>query len=152
MEIRGKKALITGAASGIGRATALAMAVRDARLFITDIDSRGLEEARREIEAGGGEVCLSRALGVSDYEAMKALADEIHAGFGPLDILANVAGVALFSQVEEMTHEQWRRVVDVKMLYLLKRFFPPAYVLVMRIMTWLVDCTLTRKAMCSQAR
>ncbi len=115
MEIRGKKALITGAASGIGRATALAMAERGARLFITDINGEGLEEARREIEEKGGEVCLSRALDVSDYEAVRGLADEIHAESGPLDILANVAGVALFSQVEDMTHEQWKRVVDVNL-------------------------------------
>lgn len=115
MEIRGRKALITGAASGIGKATALAMAERGARLFITDIDSQGLEETRRDIEGMGGEVCLSRALDVSDYEAIRSLADEVHTGFGPLNILANVAGVALFSQVENMTHEQWRRVVDVNL-------------------------------------
>ena len=115
MEIRGKKALITGAASGIGRATALAMAERGARLFITDIDSQGLEETRREIAAKGGEVCLCKPLDVSDYKAMRNLADEVHAGFGSLDILANIAGVALFSQVEDMTHEQWRRVVDVNL-------------------------------------
>ncbi len=115
MEIRGKKTLITGAASGIGRATALAMAERGARLFITDINEEGLDGARREIEARGGEVCLARALDVSDYDAFRKLSDEIHAGFGPLDILANIAGVALFSQVEDMTHEQWKRVVDVNL-------------------------------------
>ncbi len=115
MEIRGKKVLITGAASGIGRATVLAMAERGARLFITDINAQGLEETRREVEADGGEVCLSRPLDISDYEAVRSLADEIHAGSGPLDILANIAGVALFSQVEDMTHEQWERVVNVNL-------------------------------------
>jgi NAD(P)-dependent dehydrogenase (short-subunit alcohol dehydrogenase family) len=115
MEIRGKKALVTGAASGIGRATAIAMAERGARLFITDINEPGLEDTRRRIEEGGGEVCLSRALDISDYAAVKALASEIHSKFGPLDILANVAGVALFSQVEDMTHEQWERVVNVNL-------------------------------------
>jgi len=115
VEIRGKKTLITGAASGIGRATALAMAERGARLFITDINEEGLDDVRREIEARGGEVCLARALDVSDYDAFRKLADEIHAGFGPLDILASIAGVALFSQVEDMTHEQWKRVVDVNL-------------------------------------
>ncbi len=115
MEIRGKKALVTGAASGIGRATAMAMSERGAHLFITDIDARGLEETRRNIEERGGEVCLARALDISDYRAVKELAREIHSGFGPLDILANVAGVALFSQVEDMTHEQWEKVVNVNL-------------------------------------
>jgi NAD(P)-dependent dehydrogenase (short-subunit alcohol dehydrogenase family) len=115
MEIRGRKVLITGAASGIGRATALAMAGRGARLFLTDINVDGLEKVRREIEESGGEVCLARALDVSDYGSMKALADDVHAEFGSLDILANVAGVALFSQVEDMTHDQWERIVNVNL-------------------------------------
>lgn len=115
MEINGKKVLVTGAASGIGRATALAMAERGARLFIIDINGPGLEDTRRLVEERGGEVCLAKALDVSDYAAMRELADEIHAEFGPLDILANIAGVALFSQVEDMTHEQWEKVVNVNL-------------------------------------
>jgi NADP-dependent 3-hydroxy acid dehydrogenase YdfG len=91
------------------------MADRGTRLFITDINSHGLEETRREIEEKGGEVCLSRPLDISDYEAVRKMADEIHAGFGSLDILANIAGVALFSQVEDMTHEQWERIVNVNL-------------------------------------
>ncbi len=115
MEIRGKKTLITGAASGIGRATALMMADRGARLFLTDINPEGLEGVCSEIEERGGEVCLARVLDVSDYQAMKSLAADIHSEFGPLDILANVAGVALFSQVEDMTHDQWERIVNVNL-------------------------------------
>lgn len=115
MEIPGKKVLITGAASGIGKATALAMAERGARLFITDVNPQGLEETRGEIEEAGGEVCLSISLDISDYHAVRNMADEIHAAFGPLDILANVAGVALFSQVEDMTHDQWERIVNVNL-------------------------------------
>jgi NAD(P)-dependent dehydrogenase (short-subunit alcohol dehydrogenase family) len=115
MEIKGKKILITGAASGIGRATAIAMAGRGARLFLTDINQQGLTETRRAIEEGGGEVCLAQALDISDHSAVKALAGEIHEGFGPLDILANIAGVALFSQVEDMTHDQWEKIVNVNL-------------------------------------
>ncbi|MEW6553742.1 MAG: SDR family oxidoreductase [Actinomycetota bacterium] len=115
MEIPGRKALITGAASGIGKATALAMAERGARLFITDINARGLEETRRQIEDRGGEVCFSMPLDISDHAAVRKMADEVHAGFGPLDILANIAGVALFSQVEDMTHAQWERIVNVNL-------------------------------------
>ncbi|MDD3717607.1 MAG: SDR family oxidoreductase [Actinomycetota bacterium] len=115
MEIAGKKTLITGAASGIGKATALAMAERGARLFITDINAHGLEETRREVEGKGAEVCFCAPLDVSDYDAVRKMADEIHAGSGPLDILANIAGVALFSQVEDMIHEQWERIVNVNL-------------------------------------
>jgi NAD(P)-dependent dehydrogenase (short-subunit alcohol dehydrogenase family) len=115
MQISGKKVLITGAASGIGRATAITMSGLGARLFLIDINKQGLEDTRRGIEESGGEVCLARALDVSDYGSVKALADDIHQRFGPLDILANVAGVALFSQVEDLTHDQWQRVVNVNL-------------------------------------
>ena len=73
MEIRGKKTLITGAASGIGRATAIKTGRLGARLFLTDINGGGLEETHRAIEENGGEVCLARVLDVSDYEAVRAL-------------------------------------------------------------------------------
>lgn len=115
MEIGGRKTLITGAASGIGRATAMKIGGLGARLFLTDIDADGLEETRRAIEERGCEVCLARVLDVSDYEAFVALADEIHSEYGPLDVLANIAGVSLFSQVEDMTHDQWERVVNVNL-------------------------------------
>jgi len=115
MEIQGKRALITGAASGIGRGTAVAMAQRGARLFLTDINEQGLEETCRMIEGNGGEVCLMKALDISDHSEVKALADEIHARFGPLDILANIAGIALFSQVEDMSHAQWEKIVNVNL-------------------------------------
>jgi NAD(P)-dependent dehydrogenase (short-subunit alcohol dehydrogenase family) len=115
MEIRGKKMLITGAASGIGRATAIRTGRMGARLFLTDINGEGLEETRRAIEEEGGEVCLAVVVDVSDYEAVRALADDIHIEYGALDILANIAGVALFSQVEDMTHEQWEKIVDVNL-------------------------------------
>jgi NAD(P)-dependent dehydrogenase (short-subunit alcohol dehydrogenase family) len=115
MEIQGKKTLITGAASGIGRATAIVMSKLGARLFLTDINERGLEETCRTIEANGGEVLLMKALDISDYAAVQELADEIHQRFGPLDILCNIAGVALFSQIEDMTHDQLEKIVNVNL-------------------------------------
>lgn len=115
MEIQGKKAFITGAASGIGRATALAMARSGTRLFLTDINQRGLEETCHMIEGNGGEVCMMRAFDISDYAAVKAFADEIHAGFGPLDIVANIAGIALFAQVEDMSHAHWEKIMNVNL-------------------------------------
>lgn len=110
-----KKVFITGAASGIGRATAIAMGKSGCRLFLTDIGADGLQKTVEEITSAGGIVCLSRAFDVGDYQAMMDFAGEIHAGYGSLDILINVAGVALFSKIEDMKHADWERVINVNL-------------------------------------
>jgi len=115
VEIQGSKALITGAAGGIGRATAIAMARSGARLFLTDINQKGLEETSHMISRDGGEVCKFKAFDISKYEDVKAFSDEIHRDFGPLDILVNVAGIALFAQLEDMSHDHWKKVIAVNL-------------------------------------
>jgi NAD(P)-dependent dehydrogenase (short-subunit alcohol dehydrogenase family) len=115
MEIQGSNVLITGAASGIGRATAIAMGKLGARLSLTDINQKGLEETSQTILKDGGQVCKYKALDISKYEDVKAFADEIHADFGPIDILVNVAGIALFAQVEDITHEHWKKVIGINL-------------------------------------
>jgi NAD(P)-dependent dehydrogenase (short-subunit alcohol dehydrogenase family) len=115
MEIRRKTVFITGVASGIGRATAVRMAREGARLFLTDINQVGLDETCRLIESERGEVSMARAFDVADYQAMRDFADDVHAGYGSLDILVNVAGIALFSQVEDMRHEDWDKVIRVNL-------------------------------------
>ncbi|MCD6569073.1 MAG: SDR family oxidoreductase [Deltaproteobacteria bacterium] len=115
MEIQGSKILITGAASGIGRATAIQMARLGARLFLTDINLEGLEETSQMILRDGGQICKYKAIDISKYEDVKAFSDEIHHAFGPLDILVNVAGIALFAQIEDMAHEHWKKVIDANL-------------------------------------
>ncbi|HOE17060.1 MAG TPA: SDR family oxidoreductase [Syntrophorhabdaceae bacterium] len=115
MEFRGMRICITGAASGIGRATAVRLALLGGRLFLTDINAAGLEETRRMIESHGGEVCLSRAFDIGDYPQVQAFADDVHARYGPLDILINVAGIALFSQIEYMRHGDWEKIIRVNL-------------------------------------
>lgn len=110
---QGCRVCITGAASGIGRATAMAFARRGALLFITDINETGLEETSRIATEAGGTVALCSAFDISDYEAVITFAAAIHEQHGPLDILINNAGIALFSLVENMTHEHWKRIIDV---------------------------------------
>jgi len=112
---RGTHVLVTGAASGIGRATALALAGRGAGLFLTDIRPEGLRETVRRVTAQGGEVLSSRAFDVARYEEVTSFADEIHRAFGPVDILMNIAGVALYSLIENMRHEHWVKVIDVNL-------------------------------------
>jgi NAD(P)-dependent dehydrogenase (short-subunit alcohol dehydrogenase family) len=111
--VRGAKVCVTGAASGIGRATAIAMARRGAVLFLTDINAAGLEETSAMVVQAGGTVGLSSAFDISNYDAMAKFAAAIHESHGALDVLINNAGIALFSLVENMTHEHWKRIIDV---------------------------------------
>ena len=115
MEIKGSRIFISGAASGISRATAVEMAKAGGRLFLTDINQGGLDETCHLIERTGGEVCMARAFDIADYQAMCAFAKEVHHDYCPLDILVNVAGIAMFSQVEEMSHDDWEKVISVNL-------------------------------------
>lgn len=114
-ELKDKKVFISGAASGIGRATAMAMGKLGSHLFLTDINGEGLQKTVEDISAAGGVVCLTRAFDVSEYKDMATFAKEIHAGFGSLDILINVAGIALFSQIEDMSHNDWEKVIRINL-------------------------------------
>jgi|YelNatPaOPRAMG01_1025707.scaffolds.fasta_scaffold28056_2 NAD(P)-dependent dehydrogenase (short-subunit alcohol dehydrogenase family) len=112
---KGKKVFITGAASGIGRATAMALGKQGCRLFLADVNEAGLEETSRTIRTTGGEVCASRALRVDDYQAMRSFAEDLHRQYGAMDMVLNVAGVALFAQIEDMSHDDWQRVIHVNL-------------------------------------
>ena len=109
----GRLCLITGAASGIGRATAVAAAAAGARLVLTDVNADALAELASEL---GDRVSIQRALDVSDYDAVRSLADEVHATHGSLDVLMNIAGIATWGTVDRLTHEQWRRTVEVNLM------------------------------------
>ncbi|RVW10675.1 SDR family oxidoreductase [Prescottella agglutinans] len=124
----GKKCLITGAASGIGRATAIAAAARGAHLFLTDVNEIGLAETIALIGAAGGTVSYSRALDISDFEAVTAFADEIHDQFGSLDVVMNVAGISAWGTVENLEHRHWKSMVDVNLMgpiHVIECFVPP---------------------------
>src|SRR3954464_6823079 len=114
--VTSKRVLITGAASGVGRATAVASARKGARLLLTDVDDAGLQGAADEIRGAGGTVDYAKALDISDHAAVAGMADEIHGAHGSVDIVMNVAGIAVWGTVETLSHEQWRRVVDVNLM------------------------------------
>src|SRR5438128_3900746 len=114
--VENKRVLITGAASGIGRATAIASARRNARLLLTDINDAPLQSVAAEIRAAGGTVDYAKALDISDHAAVAAMADEIHSAYGSVDIVMNIAGIAVWGTVETLSHDQWRRVVDVNLM------------------------------------
>lgn len=108
----GTKVLITGAASGIGRATTLALGARGACVCITDINEAGLIETKALVEAAGGTVGACVVCDISDHVAVQALAATIHQAHGALEILINNAGIALFALIEDMSHDDWRRIIN----------------------------------------
>ncbi|WP_024800253.1 SDR family oxidoreductase [Nocardia sp. BMG51109] len=126
--VSGKKTLVTGAASGIGRATALAAARAGAELVLTDIDADGLAETVESIECAGAKVLASRALDISDYDAVTEFATEVHAQHGSLDVVMNIAGVSAWGTVENLEHRHWRSMVDVNLMgpiHVIENFVPP---------------------------
>ncbi|MFL5818414.1 MAG: SDR family oxidoreductase [Conexibacter sp.] len=127
-ELRGKRCLVTGAASGIGRATALAAAARGAELFLTDLQEEPLECVVEEVRAAGGTVAYSAAADVADHEAVVALGVAIHAAHGAMDVVMNLAGIATWGTIDQLEHRHWQRVVDVNLMgpiSVLECFVPP---------------------------
>jgi len=111
-----KKAFVTGAASGIGRATAIALAREGAELFLTDVNAPALEAVVVEIQQAGGRAVTRRALDISDHEAVRAYAQEIHRAHGSMDLVLNIAGIAIWGAVEDLEVRQWRKVIDVNLM------------------------------------
>lgn len=123
----GTRVFITGAASGIGRATAIAMAQKGARLFLTDIDANGLSETCDMITRDGGRVAHHRAFDIADRKAVEGFAAALHRDGGPMHVLVNNAGVALFGLVEDMTHDHWERLININLwgpIHVIEAFLP----------------------------
>ena len=104
--IEGKTALVTGAASGIGRATALALAREGAQLVLADINADALSETAREV--GGLSRCvMAERVDVSNREAMASFAGQVHAAVPAIDVLVNNAGVYLTGGLLDLSLEDW---------------------------------------------
>jgi NAD(P)-dependent dehydrogenase (short-subunit alcohol dehydrogenase family) len=114
--LKDRKCFVSGAASGIGRAVAVAAGAAGAELFLIDFDARRLDEAVAAIRAAGGRVRCSRALDVADLDAVRSFAAEVHRGAGSLDVVMNVAGVSVWGAVETLRHEHWRRMIEVNLM------------------------------------
>lgn len=127
-DLRGRRCLITGAASGIGRSTALASAARGAEVFLTDIDAPGLERVVEEVGAQGGTAKYARPADVADHDAVVAMADEIHAAHGSMDVVMNIAGVSTWGTIDRLEHRHWQKMIDVNLMgpiSVLECFLPP---------------------------
>lgn len=126
--LAGKRCLITGAASGIGRATAIAVAGHGAELFLTDRDGEGLGRVAAEIRGGGGTVAHFATADIADHEEVVALAEEVHAVAPSMDVVMNIAGISTWGRIEQLEHEHWRRTIDINLMgpiSVLECFVPP---------------------------
>jgi len=125
---RGKRCLITGAASGIGRATAIAAADRGAELFLTDRNGEGLERVVAEIRGAGGTVTHLATVDLVDHDAVVAFAAEVHALSPSMDVVMNIAGISTWGRIEQLEHEHWRRTIEINLMgpiSVLECFVPP---------------------------
>lgn len=108
----GKSVIITGAASGIGAATARRFAQEGAKLVLGDQDGDKLAAVAKELETTGTEVAtlVGDVAVQADVDALIALSEQ---RFGGLDVLVNNAGIGSFGKVTDMDAEQWKRVIEV---------------------------------------
>ncbi len=124
---RGKRCFITGAASGIGRATALRLAEFGAELYLTDRNADGLAETVADARALGALVPEHRTLNIADYDEVAAFAADIHARHEPMDVVMNIAGISAWGTVDRLSHEQWRKLVDINLMgpiHVIETFIP----------------------------
>lgn len=116
--IRGKVAVVTGASSGIGEATALALAEQGARVVLTARRQERLDALAGRIREAGGEAEVAVA-DASDEGQTRGVIDHASQAFGGVDILVNNAGLMLLGPVTDADTEDWRRMVHLNLLGLM---------------------------------
>lgn len=125
-QLQGRRALITGAASGIGRAIATAYAAEGAALFLADRDPRGLAGAAAACNAAGAETSTG-TVDVTDPAQVRATAEAAISALGALDVLVNCAGILTEVPLVEMDVPTWDEMIaaDLRSVFLTCRFTVP---------------------------
>ena len=111
--VDGKFAFVTGAASGIGRASARMLAAEGACVVVADIDAEGAARAADDISAAHPGGAFSVELDVTDQKRWPQALEEARDLMGGLNVLVNNAGICIPGTVEELDFEQWQRTIDV---------------------------------------
>ncbi|PKV86806.1 NADP-dependent 3-hydroxy acid dehydrogenase YdfG [Streptomyces sp. TLI_146] len=111
----GQLVLVTGAASGIGRATAFAFAEAGARVVAVDRDAEGAARTAEMSRLIGAPQAWAETVDVSDEQAMEKLAEKVAAEYGIVDVLVNNAGIGLSGSFFDTTSEDWKKVLDVNL-------------------------------------
>ncbi|MGW2814257.1 SDR family oxidoreductase [Streptomyces sp. NPDC001415] len=111
----GQLVLVTGAASGIGRATAFAFAEAGARIVAVDRDAEGATRTAEMSRLIGAPEAWGEAVDVSDEQAMEKLAEKVATEYGVVDVLVNNAGIGLSGSFFDTTADDWKKVLDVNL-------------------------------------
>ena len=113
-KLENKVAIVTGAASGMGKAIALLFANEGAKVIVADLTAADAEEVADQIRHTGGHA-VGLKCDVSDEEQVKRMVHAAVHEFGSLDILINNAGITLDKTLLKMSHDEWQQVIDVNL-------------------------------------
>ncbi|GLR15002.1 beta-ketoacyl-ACP reductase [Chitinimonas viridis] len=114
MRLSGKVTIVTGAASGIGHATALRFGKEGARVVVCDLNAAGIDAVVSEILAAGGEA-VGYVVNVTNKAQIAEMVAGVKAKWGRIDVLVNNAGIVADAQLTKMTEEQFDRVIDINL-------------------------------------
>lgn len=115
MRLDGKKIFVTGGARGIGKSVATAFAEAGADLAIVDVDIAEAEKTAAELEKNNGVKVIAIKADVTNPEEVNAMVDQVVNTFGRLDVAFCNAGICMNIPAEEMTYEQWKKVIDINL-------------------------------------
>ena len=115
MRLDGKKGFVTGAARGIGKCTATAFAEAGADIAIVDLDYAEAQKTAEELSKETGRKVIAIRTDCTDLQQVDAMVEQVVKELGGLDFCHNNAGICINAPAEEMTYEQWRKVIDINL-------------------------------------
>lgn len=115
MRLDGKKGFVTGAARGIGKCTATAFAEAGADVAIVDLDFEEAQKTAKELAEKTGRKVIAIKTDCTDKEQVDAMVEQVVAELGGLDFCHNNAGICINAPAEEMTYEQWYKVININL-------------------------------------
>lgn len=112
MRLKDKSAIVTGAASGIGRDIALVFAREGAKVAIADLNKDAAEIVANEIRSRGGQA-MSVAMDVTDEQAVNAGTADVANAFGSIDVLVSNAGIQIVHPIEDFSYAEWKKMLAI---------------------------------------